>query len=337
MHAVPRVSYRAFEYAAAEFGRGSRVKRWLVDLTIKDLNARADLRYQGKRVGPWLRLRCALLDRTIAAQFRKIGGGRLRILASGGAPLDRRIAKTYYVLGYNIVEGYGLTETSPVVCSNSISENTLGTVGRPVLGVDVRVGDNDEILVRGPNVMRGYHNKPEETARTIDVDGWFHTGDQGRFDPRGNLVITGRIKDLIVTSYGKNVSATAIELRITQSPYISQAMLYGDRMKYIVALIVPFRDATERLAEEIGIATDGYPTLLNNGGIRSFFAQEIERATADLSHFEQVKNFSLIEEEFSVANGLLTPLMKLRRSQVAERYRSTIASMYDERTEGKSR
>ena len=333
---VPRVVEKAFEQAAVQVSSGSRLKQRLINRTIKDLSTRADLRYNNKPAGPWLRLRCAVFDKTIASQFRKIGGGRLRLLGCGGAPLDRKIAKTYYILGYNIIEGYGLTETSPVVCSNSVADNTLGTVGKPVLGVQVRIGENEEVLVRGPNVMLGYLNKPEETARMIDADGWFHTGDQGRFDSRGNLAITGRIKDLIVTSYGKKIPAGAIEARIAQSPYVSQVMLYGDQRKYIVALVVPIRAAIERHAEEFEIASAGYPALLNDNRIRGLLAEEIDRATADLSHYEKVKQFALLAEEFTVANGLLTPLMKLRRAQVADRYRRTIESMY-ETAEGGSR
>ena len=328
MLTVPRVVEKAFEQAVVQVGRNSRFKRGLIKRTIMDLNARADLRFNQKPVPSWLRLRCAVLDRTIAAQFRKIGGGRLRIVGSGGAPLDRKIAKTYYVLGYNIIEGYGLTETSPVVCSNSVADNTLGTVGKPVRGVQVRIGENDEVLVRGPNVMQGYFHKPEETARVIDADGWLHTGDQGRFDSRGNLVITGRIKDLIVTSYGKNVPAAAIEARIAQSPFVSQVMLSGDRRKYIVALVVPFRSAIERYAADREIEAADYPTLLDDARIRSLIADEIDRTTVDLSSYEKVKGFTLLAEEFTVANGLLTLLMKMRRAQVAERYRSTIDAMY---------
>jgi long-chain acyl-CoA synthetase len=328
MLTVPRVVEKAFEQAVAQVGRNSPVKRWLINRTITDLNARTDLRYVGRKVPLPLRLRCAVLDRTIAAQFRKIGGGKLRILASGGAPLDRKIAKTYYVLGYNIIEGYGLTETSPVVSSNSVAENTLGTVGKPVRGAEVRIGEDDEILVRGPSVMQGYFRKPDETARAIDRDGWFHTGDQGRFDPRGNLVITGRIKDLIVTSYGKNIAAAAIEARICQSPCVSQVMLHGDRRKYITALVVPLRSAVVRFAREEGLQVDDYDALLEHERIRSLVASEIERTTADLASFEKVKAFALIAEEFTTGNGLLTPLMKLRRAQVVERHRERIESMY---------
>lgn len=329
MLAVPRVIEKAFEQAVIQVGQRSPLKRRLISLTVSDLNTRTDLTYAGKRVPLWLRIRCAILDTTIAAQFRRIGGGKLRILASGGAPLDRKIAKTYHVLGYNIIEGYGLTETSPVVCSNSVADNRLGTVGKPLRGVEVKIRENDEIVVRGPSVMAGYFNKPEETARAIDGDGWFHTGDQGRFDPRGNLVITGRIKDIIVTSYGKNIPAAAIEAHICQSPYISQVMLCGDRRKFITALIVPFRPAIERFAHSEGLGITQYDAILEDQRVRVLIASEIERTTDDLAAYEKVKAFTLLSEEFSLANGLLTPLMKLRRAQVADRYRDVIQSMYD--------
>jgi long-chain acyl-CoA synthetase len=332
--AVPRVVEKAFEHAVQKIAQDSRMKQWIVAQTISHLNKRADLRYRGQRIPFGLRLRCSALDKTIAAKFRKIGGGRLRIIASGGAPLDRKVAKAYYVLGYNLVEGYGLTETSPVVCSNGISDNTLGTVGKPVQGVEVQIGDDDEVLVKGPNVMRGYFNKPEETAQAIDKDGWFHTGDQGRFDARGNLIITGRIKDLIVTSYGKNVAATAIEARIARSPYVSQVMLYGDRRKYLVALVVPMRKAVEQYAADVGIAFETYESLLKDERIHSRIAAEIEEATTDCAPYEKVKAFRMIPEEFTQESGLLTPLLKLRRKQVAERYWNTIESLY-ETSEGK--
>lgn len=326
--AVPRVVEKAFEHAVHEVGQNSQMKQWLVAQTISNLNKRADLRYRGQRVPFGLRLRCVVLDKTIAAKFRKVGGGRLRIIASGGAPLDRKVAKAYYVLGYNLVEGYGLTETSPVVCSNGILDNTLGTVGKPVQGVQVQIGDNDEVLVKGPNVMRGYFNKPEETAQAIDKDGWFHTGDQGRFDARGNLVITGRIKDLIVTSYGKKVAAAAIEARIVRSPYVSQVMLYGDRRKYLVALVIPQRSAIEGYANSEGIVWETYELLLNHERVRSLISAEIEVTTADCAPFEKVKAFSLIAAEFTQESGCLTPLLKLRRNLVADRYRGVIEALY---------
>ena len=262
-------------------------------------------------------------------QFRKIAGGRLRLLVSGGAPLDRKLAKTLHVLGFNIVEGYGLTETAPIVCTGTLEDNCLGTVGKPLDGVEVKIGESEEIFVRGPNLMRGYFNMPEETAKAIDGDGWFHTGDQGKLDKRGNLVITGRLKELIVTSYGKKVAPVPIEAEIVKVPYIDQALLFGDNRNFITALIVPRREMIERYARDKGIAAADYAELLARREIRDLVASEIERATADLAPFEKVRAFALLAEGFTVANELLTPTLKLRRKKIAERYQDAIDALYE--------
>jgi long-chain acyl-CoA synthetase len=232
-------------------------------------------------------------------------------------------------LGFNIIEGYGLTETAPIVCTATLEDNCLGTVGKPLDGVEVKIGESDEILVRGPNLMCGYFNMPEETAKAIDGDGWFHTGDQGRLDARGNLVITGRLKELIVTSYGKKVAPVPIEAEITKSPYIDQALLYGDNKRFITALIVPRRDCLERYAREKGILASDYAELLARREISELIAAEIERATTELTPFEKVRAFALLPEGFTVANELLTPTLKLRRKKILERYRNAIDALYE--------
>jgi long-chain acyl-CoA synthetase len=201
-------------------------------------------------------------------------------------------------------------------------------VGIPLDGVDVTIGENDEILVRGPNVMKGYLNRPEETAKVIDNNGWVHTGDQGRFDEDGNLIITGRIKELIVTSYGKKVASAPIEASLTKSRYIAQAVLYGDARKFIVALIVPDREAVELFAREKDIPYQTYPALLERDEIKELIQDEIRMATGNLASYEQVKAFALVAEEFTVENGLLTPTLKLKKGKIAERYHDTIESLY---------
>jgi long-chain acyl-CoA synthetase len=194
-------------------------------------------------------MKCAVYKKLVASKFKKLGGGRIRAIVVGGAPLNRQIAKIVYVLGFNIIEGYGLTETAPVVSSNTVEDNILGTVGRPFDSIEVKIGENDEILVRGPNVMKGYYHKPEETAKVLDPDGWLHTGDQGKFDEHGHLVITGRIKELIVTSGGKKIPPAPIEARITFSPFIEQAVVWGENKQYLVALVIPSREAIEKHAK----------------------------------------------------------------------------------------
>lgn len=326
--AVPRVIEKAYEKAVVGVQRKSLLGRWLVSTAMRNLNKRANLDYQKKQVPYLLWAKCAVLDRIVGSTFRQLAGRRLRLIASGGAPLDRKIAKAFHILGFNIVEGYGLTETSPVVCCNAPRDNTLGTVGKPVDGVQVRIGENDEILVKGPNVMRGYLNDPSGTADAVDGDGWLHTGDQGRFDDRGNLVITGRIKDLVITSYGKNIPAASIEAKIVRSLYISQAVVFGDKRNYITALVVPDCDAIDAWARTQGIPCGPISSLVQHEEVRELIAREIDEATRECAPFERVKAFRLISEEFTVENGLLTPTLKVRRTAIAERYRDLVESMY---------
>ncbi len=330
---VPRVVEKIYEAVEQKVLEAPFIRRKLVYAAVRCLNERVNRRYRGDGVPLALRARCAVCDALVASRFRKIAGGRLRLLVSGGAPLDRKLAKTLHVLGFNIVEGYGLTETAPIVCVAALEDNRLGTVGKPLAGVEVKIGESDEILVRGPNLMCGYFNMPEETAKAIDGDGWFHTGDQGKLDERGNLVITGRLKELIVTSYGKKVAPVPIEAEIIKSPYIDQALLFGDNRKFVTALIVPQRGMIERYARDKGIAAADYSEMLARREIRDHIAAEIERATADLAPFEKVRAFALLAEGFAVANELLTPTLKLRRKKIVERYRNVIDALYELREE----
>ena len=325
---VPRIVEKIYEAVEQKVMEAPLRRRKLVLAAVRALNERANRIYRGQSVPLLLRVKCLFYDRLVASKFRKIAGGRLRLLVSGGAPLDRKLAKTLHVLGFNIVEGYGLTETAPVVCTSMLGDVRLGTVGKPFDGVEVRIGESDEILVRGPSLMRGYFKLPDETAKAIDAGGWFHTGDRGRFDERGNLVITGRIKELIVTSNGKKVAPAPIEAEIAKSPCVDQVLLCGDNRKFISALVVPRREAIERYAREKAIAADGYAALLARPEIRALVAGEIARATAELAPFEKVKAFALIAEGFTVANELLTPTLKLRRSKVVERYGDVIEALY---------
>jgi long-chain acyl-CoA synthetase len=327
--AVPRIIEKVHQAVERKVLESSLIQRRLAFAAIRTLNQYANLKYRGLKIPFALRLRRYFYDKAVASKFRKIAGGRLRLLVSGGAALDRKIAKTLYVLGFNIVEGYGLTETAPVVCCCSVEDNRLGTVGKPLEGVEVIIGEKDEILVRGPNVMKGYFNKPEETGKAIDKEGWFHTGDQGRFDENGNLIITGRIKELIVTSYGKNVPPVPIEANITRSPFVEQAVLYGDDRKCITALIVPARDTIEEYAREQNLPVANYADLLQHEAIEQLITTEVDRATAELPSYARVKTFTLLPESFTVDNHLLTPTLKLRRGKIMERYRREIDSMYE--------
>ena len=331
--AVPRVLEKAYNKVVKEIEGGSRLKQVLADAAISNLNEYINRRYRKQKVSLWLKMKCALFNALVVSKFKKIAGGRVRMIVTGGAPLNRQIAKTFYVLGFNICEGYGLTETSPVVTCNAVEDNRIGTVGRSFPDVEVKIGSNDEILVKGPNVMKGYFNKPEETAKVLDPDGWLHTGDQGEFDRYGNLIITGRIKELIITSGGKKIAPAPIEANITSSRYIEQAMLHGDREKYIVGFVVPCEDEVVKHAHERGIPFEHYADLLGKNEIRKMIRAEIEPAIAKLASYQTPKAIAILEEVFSVENDMLTPTLKLRRKKVTERYGDLIDVMYQKKVD----
>jgi long-chain acyl-CoA synthetase len=327
--AVPRVLEKACETARDAVERGPWVRRGVVHRAVALLNERANLRFQGRGVPLWLEARCRMYDALVASRFRAIGGGRLRLIVSGGAALNRQTGKILRIMGFGIVEGYGLTEASPVVTCGRVDDHRLGTVGPPLDGVEVRIAPDGEIQVRGPNVMSGYHNRPRETAAVLDGDRWLSTGDLGSFDDRGNLVVTGRSKEIIVTAYGKNVSPAPLEERLAGGPYVDQAVIFGNDRKCIVALLVPAREEIERYARERGVSSESYETLLDHYAVRELIAGEVERANGEAAPYERVAAFGLIADPFTEENGLLTPTLKVRRSEIERAYGSRIAALYD--------
>jgi long-chain acyl-CoA synthetase len=327
--AVPRVLEKACEVARDAVESGPWVRRGVVHRAVGLLNERANLRFRGASVPLWLDARCRMYDALVARRFRAIAGGRLRLIVSGGASLDRQTGKILKIMGFGIVEGYGLTEASPVVTCGRVDDHRLGSVGPPLDGVEVRIAPSGEIQVRGPNVMPGYHNKPRETAAVLDREGWLSTGDLGSFDDRGNLIVTGRIKEIIVTAYGKNVSPAPVEERLVGSAYIDQAVVFGDDRKCIVALLVPARDEIERYAGEHGASSRSYESLLDHYAVRELIAREVERANAGAAPYERVAEFGLIADPFTQENGLLTPMLKARRREIERVYGDRIAALYE--------
>jgi len=326
--AVPRVLEKAHAAARWKIEGGSKRKQALVRTAIQDLNERANRRYRGQRVSPWLALRCVVFDRLVAKKFRDAAGGRLRIIVSGGASLDRRIAKVLFVVGFNVFEGYGMTEASPVIACSPVEGIKIGTVGTPLEGVEVKIGESDEILIRGPGVMRGYLGRPEETALALDSDGWLHSGDQGKLDADGYLSITRRLKDLIVTSYGKNISPRPIEERIARSKYVAQVMVCGDNRKYLVALVVPENAVVEQYARDSGIAFEDYAALLGTDEIRELIYSEIDCVNKTAPSYEQVRGFDILPEAFTLENGMLTPTLKPRRGRITMIHEELIERLY---------
>jgi long-chain acyl-CoA synthetase len=330
MIVVPRVLEKVYNTVEERVLTGPYLNRVLMISTLRTYGRYARLKAAGQPVPLPLGFMHWLLGRLVVKKLLRLGGGRLRLLVSGGAPLDRRLGRVIRNLGFSLLEGYGLTETSPVVAAMAPEDQSVGTVGKPLEGVEVRIGPNDEVLVRGPNVMIGYFHKPEETAKAIDSEGWFHTGDQGRFDERGNLVITGRIKELVITSYGKNIAPVPIEQALAGSKYIEQAVVFGDRKPFLTALIVPGKLTLEAFARESGIKYDNLSQLLDHPEVRRLYEAQVKERLAGFAHHEQVRAFRLVSEPFAVENGLLTPSLKMRRPQIYSVYRDEIEKLYEE-------
>ncbi len=274
-----------------------------------------------RRGGVWKRLALS-----VVASVRKRVAPTIRFFVSGGAPLSPSTAEFFFSIGIPVLEGYGLTETSPVVSVNTLTEYRVGTVGRPLEGVEVRIAEDGEVLVRGDSVMKGYLNLPELTARTIR-DGWLHTGDTGRIDGQGFLTITGRKKDIIITSAGKNISPQKIESLLRTDPYIKDALVYGDGRPHLVALVIPDTERLEGLVRELRIE-GGLPQCLGNRRLHSFFEARIRGLLRGVSRFEQIHRFALIADDLSCERGELTPTMKLKRDAIERRYSSLIDSLY---------
>jgi long-chain acyl-CoA synthetase len=270
----------------------------------------------------------SLANKLVFKKLQRATGGRLRFFVSGGAPLPKSIAEFFHAAGILILEGYGLTETSPVISVNHPERWKFGTVGPPIPGVEVKIASDGEILSRGPHIMQGYFNKPEETAEAIDAEGWFHTGDIGVIDADGFLKITDRKKNIIVLSNGKNVAPQPIESKLTESPYISQVLLIGDKRKSITALIVPSFEPIREYAREKGIEAPDIATLIETKPIYQLLRSEINRLSVDFADFERVKMFTLLEREFSQEADEMTPTLKLKRRVILEKYKDKIEKMY---------
>ncbi len=331
---------RLYEKVYAKVTDATGVKGVLVRWAIRVGNRWADATLAGRKPGMGTTVPYAIAR---ALVFRKISagvGGRLRYFVSGGAPLSPAINRFFFSAGITILEGYGLTETSPVTNVNSpvnFPENfRIGTVGKPVPGTEIRIAEDGEILVRGPQVMKGYYNLPDATREAIDEEGWFHTGDIGELDEEGFLRITDRKKDIIVTAGGKNVAPQPIENRLKKNRYIDQPVLLGDKRKFISLLLVPDFANLEAWAEEAGVSFSDRRELLSASGVQELLEGEVQRELADLSRFEMPKKIVLLDQEFTIEDGALTPTQKVKRRVVEERYREVIEAVYDEANETRS-
>ena len=274
-----------------------------------------------------LALRHALAERLVFHRLRARLGGRIRFFLSGSAPLSPALSEFFNAAGVEVCEGYGLTETSPVVATNVPGRNRPGTVGKPIAGVEVRIAEDGEILVRGPNLMKGYYNQPEETAQVLK-DGWFHTGDIGELTASGELRVTDRKKDLLKTAGGKYVAPQPIENRLRACPYLLNAVLVGDRRPYVVALLAPNFDRLAEFARQRSLPCSSPAELARHEQVHALLEREVDAVNAELAPFEQIKRFVVLERDFSMESGELTPTMKVRRRVVEQQYRDAVESLY---------
>ncbi|MDW8289893.1 MAG: long-chain fatty acid--CoA ligase [Armatimonadota bacterium] len=327
MLAVPRLFDSIRERILDNVTKQSRLRQRIFHWAMRN-GAKAAQAVRGERHWtPWLRLKWRLADRLVLRKVREVTGGRLRFFVSGGAALGKHNAEFFHAFGILVLEGYGLTETSPVVAVNREHHYRFGTVGLPIPGVEVRIAEDGEILVRGPNVMVGYHNKPAETAEVIDPEGWLHTGDLGSLDADGFLRITGRKKDIIVLANGKNVAPVPIEEQLKTSPYISEAVLFGDEQDVITALIVPNFERVREWAKMQGLLVRSDSELVLLPEVKQLVRQEIDRLTTHLAEFEKVRRFTLLDHPFSIETGELTPTLKVRRHFIKQRYAKELEAM----------
>jgi long-chain acyl-CoA synthetase len=279
--------------------------------------------------GSLLKLQFALADRLVFSKIKARTGGRLRLFISGGAPLAREIAEFFGAAGMLVCEGYGLTETSPVISANYPGRVKPGTVGPPLEHVEVRIAEDGEILTRGPHVMKGYYRKPEATAEAIDADGWFHTGDIGFLDRDGCLVITDRKKDIIVTSGGKNIAPQPIENRLKTNRFFTEVVMIGNRRNFPSALVVPNFENLETWARASAVPFGSREELVRRPEVVAHYQRLVDELTADLAQFEKIKKVALLTREFTQESGEITPTLKVKRRVVEERYKSTIDGMYE--------
>ena len=330
MLSVPRLYETMHDRILRAVQEGSSLKQKIFHWGVSVGSAVSSAIQQGKKPSAILQLQQNIADKLVFAKLKAATGGRLRFFVSGGAALPQAIAEFFHAAGILILEGYGLTETSPVISMNHPAQWKFGTVGAPVPGVEVQIAEDGEILTRGPHVMKGYFNNESATAEVIDGEGWFHTGDIGIIDEDGFVKITDRKKNIIVLSNGKNVAPQPIESELVQSPFINQIMLVGNERKNLAALIVPNFDAVKAWAAENSVATDDLATMLETREVQQLIQSEIRSRLTDFADFEQVRRFTLLEKEFSQEADEMTPTLKLKRNVIIARYGDAIAEMYPE-------
>jgi long-chain acyl-CoA synthetase len=324
---VPRLYEKMYARVLENALSGGAVKKRIFFWARRVADRWATEKLAGKEPGGLLGMQYRVAQRLVFSKLKQRTGSRLRYFVSGGAPLAPEINKFFYAAGLVILEGYGLTETSPVIAVNTPEAFRIGTVGKAFPGVEIMIASDGEICTRGPHVMKGYYNKPNETAEAIDGDGWFHTGDIGELED-GFLRITDRKKDIIATAGGKKIAPQPIENKVKTNKYVSQAVMIGDKRKFPVLLIVPNFESLEKWAGYKSLSWTDRAQLLQMPIVHAKFEKEVAKELAGLARFEMPKKIALLENDFSIERGELTPTLKVKRRVIDQAYKPIIDSLY---------
>ena len=326
---VPRIYEKIYARVLENAVAGGALKRRIFFWARRNAEAWADLKLDGKSIPSGLALKKGIADRLVFSKLQARTGGNIRFFISGGAALAPDIARFFYAAGLTVLEGYGLTETSPVIAANPLEAPRIGTVGPPIPGVEATVASDGELLVKGPNVMRGYYNKPDATRETVDAKGWLHTGDIAEIDAKGYIKITDRKKDIIVTAGGKNIAPQPIENTIKLNKFVLNAVMVGDKRKFPAVLVVPELEAVRGWAEQRGISAEERP-LLENSEVSAMLEREVMGTLRNLASYEMPKKLILVEKDFTIESGELTPSLKVKRRVVEKKYADLIDAVYEE-------
>ncbi|HUJ39045.1 MAG TPA: long-chain fatty acid--CoA ligase [Candidatus Acidoferrales bacterium] len=327
--AVPRFFEKLYANILERGRATTGFRRVVFDWAIDTAHRAAPWKAYGQPAALELRLAWSIADALVYKKFRTGVGGRIRSFVSGGGPLSPELNAFFWTVGLPVYQGYGLTETAPIVSSNWPAVHKNGTSGKPIPNLEVRIAPDGEIEVRGPSVMTGYYNRPDETREAISPDGWFRTGDIGHIDRDGYLLITDRKKDLLKTAGGKFVAPQPIENLLKTSPFIANAIVVGDRRKFVSALIVPNLPAVEAEARSTGIPFANSSELVSSPWTHGLIESEINRLSADMAQYEKIKKFALLPQDFTFSDGEVTYTLKLRRRIIEQRFAKTIDTLYD--------
>ncbi len=324
---VPRIFEKIYTAATTKAESAGGITKALFKWAIGVGHKVRELERQGREPGPLLRWQYKIADKQVLSKIRGLFGGRLRLAVSGAAPINPEILRFFEAAGVLVLEGWGMTETSTAATISTPEDYKIGTIGKPFPGCEVKIADDGEILVKGPNVFQGYYKNPEATRETL-VDGWLHTGDIGEIDEDGYIKITGRKKDIIITAGGKNITPANLEAEIKQHPLVSQCVVIGDRRPYLVALVTLDPDEAASYAKEHGLPEDP-EALASNEKVRAEIEAHVDQINKKFARVEQVKKISILPQDLSQQGGELTPTLKVKRAVVASKYESQIDELYD--------